>query len=188
MSSSDRAVRPSALARLTLLALVALALPACTVSPLYGTARVDDLAAAPVETDLAALRGQISVAPANDRTAQIFRNALLFRLNGGKAPATPRYEIRYGVTGLETVVSVQQGSGIPSASLYRMNATYEVVRLADAKVIASGMRFATAPFDRSSQLYASSRAVVDARERAGTAVAERVELAVLAAIRKDIRA
>lgn len=188
MSSSDLSSRAVARLRLAAVTVAALALGSCTVQPLYGTSgpsAVTDKGL--VQTDLAALRGQIGVAIANDRTSQIFRNALLFRLNGGRAPVSPAYEIRYAVTGLETVVSIQQGSGAPSASSYRMNATFQVVRLSDGTVIGTGLRFVTVPFDRSTQLYASSRALVDAREQAGAALAQRVELAAVTILRKDLR-
>lgn len=188
MSSSDLSFRPKARSRLAALALAGLSLGACTVQPLYGTSGPTELTdKGIVQTDFAALRGQIGVAIANNRTSQIFRNAMLFRLNGGRAPVSPAYEIRPVVTGMETVVSIQQGSGVPSASSYRMNASFQVVRLSDAAVIGTGTRFATVPFDRSTQLYASSRALVDAREQAGASLAQRVELAVAAIIRKDLR-
>jgi LPS-assembly lipoprotein len=184
MSSSERA-RPAALRSLAILGLAAL-LPACTVAPLYGTGDRQVLPSGATTTVLADMRGKIAVSAANDRTTQVVRNALLFRLNGGTTPVAPVYEIRNTVSGGETVVSIQAGSGVPSASSYRMTVSYQVVRLADQKVIATGSRFAVAPFDRSSQLFASSRALIDAREQAGRSVAEKVELAVVAAIRKDL--
>lgn len=180
--------RPARLAPAALALLAVLGLSACTVSPLYGTSGVDALSTGAPGAALAAVRGRISVAAANDRTAQVFRNALLFRLNGGTPPAAPLYDIRYTVVAFEAVVSIQQGSGIPSASAYRMNVTYQVVRLSDAKEIGAGTRFGTAPFDRTAQLFASSRAILDAREQAGREAAERVSLAVAALIRKDLRA
>jgi len=182
MSSSDRAFRP----RLAgLLALVLLG--GCTVSPLYGTSSEARLASGAAAPSLGELRGQIGVAPANTRTAQLFRNALLFRLNGGATPTAPLYEIRYTATGAENVVAIQRGSGVPSASLYRMNASYTVVRLSDQKVIDKGTRFASTPFDRSTQLYAASRALIDAREQAAKLVAEKVEFAAVVVIRKDLQ-
>ena len=47
---------------------------------------------------------------------------------------------------------------MPTASLYNVTVTYRVLRATDGRVIARGTRFANAPFDRSIQLYASSRA------------------------------
>ncbi|KQT42899.1 hypothetical protein ASG43_15175 [Aureimonas sp. Leaf454] len=159
----------------------------CTVQPLYrgGDASLD--LKAPTIGGLAAARGRIGVAPANDRTAQIVRNQLIFGLNGGREPVSPLlYEIRPIVRGAEQVVSIQRGTGVPSASLFRVTVSYQVVRISDSQVIASGTRFASTPFDRSEQLFAASRAVLDARETAGKEAAERVTLAVANAIAKDL--
>lgn len=186
MSSSDRARRMKA-GTLVCLALVALSASACTVAPLYGKPSPEALSAGPSGPVLAEMRGRISVSPANNRTTQIVRNALLFDLNGGQKPESPVYEIRNSVTGTETVVSIQAGSGVPSASTYTMTATYQIVRLSDQTVIATGSRNATAPFDRSAQLFSSSRALIDAQKRAGDLVAGQVELAAAAAIRKDLK-
>lgn len=168
------------LAAASAIAAAGLGLAACTSGPLYGTtALAPDV---PGAASLGALRGRIAVALAGTRTGQIFRNALLFRLNGGEAVTDPVYEVRYTATGLESSVSIESGSGLPQAGLYRMTVTYQLVRLADAKVVDTGSRFATAPFDRTNQLFADQRAIIDARQQAGEAVAARVELAVAAAI------
>lgn len=186
MSSRDRVPSPPKSLRLALLAAVLAALPACTVSPLYATSSTIAPGGAP-RTTIADVRGRVSVQVANDRTSQVFRNALLFQLNGGAKPVTPLYEVRYVVKGQENVVAIQKGSGIPSASAYRLAVSYQLIRLADTKVIATGSRFGTAPFDRTRQLFASSRAVLDARNQAGMEAAERVNLAVTAAIDRDLR-
>jgi LPS-assembly lipoprotein len=185
MSSSDRARRMRA-RTLVCLAVVALSGSACTVAPLYGKPSADALSTGLADPVVADMRGRISVSPADNRTTQIVRNALLFNLNGGKKPEAPVYEIRNSVAGAETVVSIQAGSGVPSASTYKMTSTYQVVRLADQTVIATGSRNATAPFDRSAQLFSSSRALLDAQRRAGAMVAGQVELAAVSAIRKDL--
>ena len=185
MSSSDRA-RPMKAGTLVCLGLLALSTSACTVAPLYGKSHVEALSTGQPGTEAADMRGRISVSAVGTRTAQIVRNALLFNLNGGTRPEAPVYDVRNTVTGTETVVSIQAGSGVPSASAYKMTSTFQVVRLADQTVIASGSRNATAPFDRSAQLFSSSRALLDAQKKAGELVAGQVEIAVVSAIRKDL--
>lgn len=161
----------------------------CTVQPLYkgdGASALD--LKAPTLTGLASVKGRVGVSAADNRTAQIVRNQLIFALNGGLEPASPLlYEVRQAVTGGETVVSIQSGSGVPAASLFRVSVAYQVVRISDSAVIAKGTRFATTPFDRTDQLYAATRSLLDARETAGKEVAERVALAVANAISKDLR-
>ncbi|KQT52603.1 MULTISPECIES: hypothetical protein [unclassified Aureimonas] len=183
MSWSKSAVRALALA--SLLALSA----GCTVQPLYKSdgAAARDLKS-PTLPGLAAAKGRIGISAADTRTAQIVRNRLIFALNGGLEPRSPLlYEVRQTVSGGETVVSIQSGSGVPAASLYRVTVAYQVVRLSDSAVIDKGSRFASTPFDRTNQLYAASRALLDARETAGKEAAERVALSVATAIAKDLR-
>lgn len=183
MSWSKR--RPAILALAALLGLSA----GCTVQPLYkgdGGASLD--LKAPTLPGLAQAKGRIGISAAANRTAQIVRNRLIFALNGGLEPASPLlYEVRQNVTSGETVVSIQSGSGVPAASLYRVSVSYQVVRISDSTVIAKGSRFASTPFDRTDQLYAATRSLLDARETAGKEAAERVAVAVAVAIEKDLR-
>lgn len=180
--------RPSAALALVLASLLAVS-AGCTVQPLYqgdGTGSYD--LKSPTLPGLAEAKGRIGVSAASTRTAQVVRNRLIFALNGGIEPASPLlYEVKQSVTGGETVVSIQSGSGVPAASLYRVSVAYQVVRISDSEVIAKGSRFASTPFDRTDQLYAASRSLLDARDTAGQEVAERVALAVAAAIAKDLR-
>lgn len=184
MSLCDRVSAGLPLLVLAGLAAAALATSACTVRPLYGQSGT--LSFGEPTPGLGDLKGRIEVAPVGDRTSQIVRNALLFGFNAGEAPVAPLYKIAFAAAGLETVVSIQQGSGIPSASLYKLTVNYTVIRATDAKVIATGSRSAEAPFDRSRQLFAATRAFRDAQERAGREVAEQVRLVVLGAIRRDL--
>jgi len=180
--SSSEARRP-ALHTLPALALLAL-IAGCTAGPLYGTTHVDPASGAR-SSGLTELRGRIGVSQAPTRTAQVFRNAILYRLNGATPVAAPIYELRFTTAALDQVASVESGTGIPTASLYRMTVDYQLVRLADGVVIARGQRFAMAPYDRSVQLYASERAVIDARDQAGAAVAERVLAAVAPILQRE---
>ncbi|WP_152046467.1 hypothetical protein [Aureimonas psammosilenae] len=184
MSFSDRRPRLRPLA----LGLLALALPlvsACNVRPLYGQGEGLSLGGAPAPA-IADLKGRIDVAPVSDRTTQIVRNTLLFGFNGGDTPSAPLYRIVVTAAGTESVVSIQQGTGIPAASIYRLVANYSVTRTTDGKVITTGSRFANAPFDRNRQLFAATRAFRDAQERAGKDVADQIRLVALSAIRKDL--
>jgi LPS-assembly lipoprotein len=185
MSSSDRVRRgPHSFALLCLAAAAAMAASGCTVRPLYG--RTSAFVGAEPAPALADLKGRIEVAPVNDRTSQIVRNALLFGFNGGERPLAPFYKLSFTAVSLETVVSIQQGSGIPSASLLQLTVNYSVARTTDGVIVAGGKRFANAPFDRSRQLFAASRAYRDAQERAGREAAEQVRLAVLGALERDL--
>ncbi|KAB0679359.1 hypothetical protein [Aureimonas leprariae] len=184
MSSSDRRRRGPHAAALAGLALLAAASSACTVRPLYGSGGA--LVGGQTAPALADLKGRVEVAPVGDRTSQIVRNGLLFGFNGGEKPVAPFYKISVAVTALESVVSIQSGSGVPAASILKVTATYSVARTTDGKIVASGTRFSDAPFDRSRQLFAASRAYRDAQERAGQDVAQQIRLGVLGALERDL--
>jgi LPS-assembly lipoprotein len=154
--------------RLLVLA-AALALAGCTAGPLYGTTSVDPATGARSSV-LTELRGRI---------------AMLYKLNGATPVSAPLYELRYTVSATDQIAAVEAGTGTPSAALYRMTVDYELIRTADLKSLARGQRFATVPYDRTSQLFAASRAVVDARDQAGETVAERVLGAVAPVIQRE---
>lgn len=185
MSSSDQRRRKAA-GPVLLIACLGL-LAGCTAGPLYGAP--DALRVAAPGGAETSLRGRIAVAPAGDRTTQIVRNALIFQLNGGERPVNPLYQVRLAVSGVASGVSIQTGTGAPTASIYNMVASYQVVRVSDQKVVASGRRTSLTPFDQAStagipQQFAAERALLDARQQAGEDVAAKVSLAISAALRK----
>lgn len=159
-------------------------LAGCTSGPLYGTTSVDPATGARSSV-LTQLRGRIAVTQAQSRTAQVFRNAMLYKLNGATPVTAPVYELRYTISASDQVSSVETGTGVPSASLYRMTVDFQLVRLSDGVVVTKGQRFAMVPYDRSNQLFAAERAVIDARDQAGEGVAERILGAIAPAIQRE---
>lgn len=180
-SSSTLAGRAGRAAALGL----ALALSACQAAPLYGTTSIDPATGAS-NAALAQLRGRIAIVEAQARTDQILRNALLFQLNGAEPVRDPIYQVTLAVSGSDSAVSIQGGSGTPRASVYRMSATYTVTRIADGQVVTRGSRFATAPYDRSDQLFAAQRALLNARQNAGETLAAQITLAIAPVLRGDV--
>lgn len=163
--------------RFSALAVAALALAGCTAGPLYGTTGIDPATGAR-SSALVDLQGRIAVTQAQTRTAQVFRNAMLYALNGAEPVRAPLFELRNTVTATDQVTTLESGTGNPSASLYRMTVDYDLVRLSDGQLLTRGTRNAMVPYDRTNQLFAASRAVIDAREQAGRLVAERILAAV----------
>lgn len=170
--------------RLLPLAAAAILLAGCTAGPLYGAKGIDPATGASSNA-LTALRGRVSMPVAPTRTSQVFRNAMLYALNGAEGARDPIYELRYTVVASDQVSSLEAGTGIPSASLYRMTVDFELVRLQDGRPITKGQRFAMVPYDRTQQLYAAERAVIDARDQAGKAVAERVLSAIAPVLKRE---
>ena len=159
-------------------------LAGCTAGPLYGTTHVDPASGAR-SSGLTELRGRIGVSQAPTRTAQVFRNAMLYALNGAEPARAPLYDLRYTVTSTDQISSLEAGTGAPSASLYRMTVDFDLVRLSDGRSLVKGQRFAMVPYDRTQQLFAAERAVIDARNQAGKAVAERVLTVVAPALQRE---
>ncbi|UHD46162.1 LPS assembly lipoprotein LptE [Aureimonas altamirensis] len=160
-------------------------LAACTSGPAYAPPQTSTGPAFEGPALLTDMRGRVSVAAAATRTDQLFRNALVYRLNGADPVSSPLYEVRYVVTALDQVTSVESGTGVPSAASYRMQADYTLIRLSDGETIGAGSRFSTVPYDRNSQLYASQSAVEDARARAARELADRVGMAVLPVLKRE---
>ena len=170
--------------RLLPLAAAGLLLAGCTAGPLYGAKGIDPATGAPSNA-LVALKGRVSMPTAQTRTAQVFRNAMLYALNGAEPARAPLYDLRYTVTSTDQISSLEAGTGAPSASLYRMTVDFDLVRLSDGRSLAKGQRFAMVPYDRTQQLFAAERAVIDARNQAGKAVAERVLTVVAPALQRE---
>ena len=160
-----------------------LLLAGCTAGPLYGTHGVGgtDIGGAAARLPYA---GRIAITEVDTRTDQLVRNELLFRLNRGTPVADPVYEIRLSVEGKARGVIVQS-EGVSRSVIYIERAKYTLVRLSDRAVIASGERSATVPYDQTAQLYASQRALKNAREEASRQLAGQIELAVASALSKS---
>ena len=155
----------------------------CTSGPLYGTHGVGgtDIGSAAARLPYA---GRIAITEADTRTDQLVRNELLFRLNRGKPVADPLYELRLSVDG-KARGTIIQSQGVSRSVIYIEKAKYALVRLSDKAVVTTGERSATVPYDQTVQLYASQRALKNAREEASKQLAGQVELAVASALSRS---
>lgn len=184
MSSCDRASRSAGgrrraaalRAALPAAVLAAALLSGCTAGPLYGTHGVGgtDVGSAAARLPYA---GRIAITEADTRTDQLVRNELLFRLNRGAPVTDPLYELRLTVTG-KARGTVVQSDGVSRSVIYIETARYQLVRLSDRMIVAAGERSVTVPYDQSVQLYASQRALKNAREEASRQLAAQLELAI----------
>jgi len=188
MSSSDTVV--STLRRVVagLAVASAVAVSACTVQPLYGGAtasiapgqssgRVASIAVKEVVTRTTSAR------EIDSRPAQEVRNHLIFGLNGGAGqPASPRYLMELLVqqsTNETATVQRNRNDNEPSAGVVKLTGTYKLVDPVTTEIVATGTRSVSAAFDRPVQLFAESRAVRDAENRAARELAAFLQLAVM---------
>ncbi len=142
--------------------------------PLYGSALINGSA---VNERLAA----VDVAPIPGRVGQRIRNELIFQTTGGGSPKPPQYRldiaIRESVTSMLVAVDGNAGNQI-----YGIDASYNLVRLSDKKVVASGSSYGRASFDRVSSIFANVEARQDAENRAAETVGEELRTRLLAVL------
>ncbi|MFT3732589.1 MAG: hypothetical protein QM780_14415 [Hyphomicrobium sp.] len=142
--------------------------------PLYGSALINGSA---INERLAA----VDVAPIPGRVGQRIRNELIFQTTGGGSPAPPKYRldiaIRESVTSMLVAVDGNAGNQI-----YGVDASYNLVRLSDKKVVASGTSYGRASFDRVSSIFANVEARQDAENRAAQTVGEELRTRLLAVL------
>jgi len=174
MSSSDAA---PASRRRSLRALVALlpaiALAACTVQPLYGTA--------PSGGAVASALTHVAIDQVDTRVAQQVRNRLIFLFYGGAgAPTAPAYRMRLTVTSSVAALGVTSVASAPSYSV-TVAATYELTALATGAIALRATSRGSASYDRTNQAYANSRAELDAENRAAALVADDINTRLAAA-------
>ena len=179
MSSSDRARQLRSLGRMSLIALAgALALAACTVRPLYGPAP----SGAAGTTTVAALAG-IAVDPVTTRVAQQVRNRLIFSFAGGREPSTPAYHLRLSVSSAEGALGITPVESAPTYSI-TVSVTYELTVAGTGAIVLRGTSRGTASFDRVNQVYANTRAKLDAENRAATLAADDIQIRMASAAAK----
>ena len=166
MSSSEargaRGMRALLLAPVAV-AMAAMALSACTVQPLYGST--------PSGQAVSSTLSHILIDSVDTRVAQEVRNRLIFTLYGGAGEATaPVYRMKLTVTSAEAALGVTPVESAPAYSV-TVAATYEVTSLATGDIVLRATTRGSAAYDRVNQVFANTRAKLDAEDRAATLVA-----------------
>ncbi len=152
-------------------------LPACTFQPLYAPASNVNGEQYPQLRD-------VTVSEVDTRVGQQVRNHLIYLFSGGKDNPSARYEARLQVTSFERQTSAQASLRDTTAGFVTVTTSYILVDTLTKKRVSGGSRKASASFDRTSQTFANQRAVRDAENRAGRAVAEQLRLAIASDLRK----
>lgn len=176
MSSSEPRAKAALNRRLLIgLAAAALALPACTVRPLYSSAPLAT-SGVPASEDLSS----IAIKPALTRYAQEVRNHLIFLLSGGKGePAEPRYSLDLTVSVLqESAASIQVATeNQPTAATVTVIGTFTLTDMQGNK-IGEGSQRVMSSYDVPQQEFAALRARRDAENRAARELAELLRLVI----------
>jgi LPS-assembly lipoprotein len=175
MSSFERGFSLVGLGRKAAIGMAALlALSACTVQPLYAPTLSGSSAVSALS--------QIAIEQVGTRVAQEVRNKLIFALSGGSEPTAPAFRMRLFVSSAESALGVTPIEAAPAYSV-TVSATFEVKTVATGEIVLRGTSRGTASFDRVSQIYANTRARLDAENRAAALAADdiRIRLASAAA-------
>jgi len=140
--------------------------------PLYGSA---SLGGAATQEKLAT----VDVAPIPGRVGQRIRNELIFQTTGGGKAASPQYRLDIAIreSVISTLVMVNGNAG---GQIYSIEASYNLIRLSDKSVVASGKSYGRASFDRVTSIFANVEARQDAENRAAESVGEELRTRLLA--------
>lgn len=171
MSSSEIPVRsPARPARRIGLAatmLIAAMIGGC-IQPLYGDYTTSKIGGSTRD----ALKS-VEIPEIKGLIGHYLRNELVFGLDGGGEPdATKRLRLEAAITEGIEVVSVDYISGRADSATLVATANWTVKRIDNGQVVATGVNVARAPYDRSSQRFATVRAARDAQIRAAKSLAE----------------
>lgn len=168
MSWFDRA--PS----LFVLALGAVLLAGCNVTPLYGP-----LSANP---DLVAELQAIEVAPIPERLGHYVRNELIFALNGTGAEIVPRYRLFVTLKEQVRTPIIDTVTSRATSATVVVDAVYRLISLPDEKEVTAGTAFNIASYDRFSNRLANVRAARDAETRDAKTIADQIRTRISTAL------
>jgi LPS-assembly lipoprotein len=152
--------------------LLAAALGGCTVAPLYAP----DASGRSVSASL----DSVVVDPVDSRVGQELRNRLLFKLTGGGGASAPLYRLHMTVSSSEIALGVTPVQSSPAYSV-TVTATYELTSIATGMILLRATTRQSASYDRVNQVFANTRAKLDAEDRAAVLAADDIHLALATA-------
>jgi len=161
MSWSDRLQR---VRNLTFVASCAASLAGC-FQPMYG-----GLEGQALVSDMRAIK----VEPIPDRIGHYLGNELIFALNGTGASPDPKYRLVVSVRQRVQSPLVDTVSGRATSGMVVVDAEYRLMPVGGDVPVISGVAFATASYDRTSQRFANLRAARDAEIRTAKSLADQI--------------
>lgn len=161
--------------RSILLALLAVSVAAPLVSacgdggfrPLYGSSA---LGGGNVSEKLA----QVEMAPIPGRVGQRIRNELIFQATGGGNAPAPAYRLEVAIREGKTSTLIRSDGDAQSQN-YTLDASFQLIRIADKSVVLKGKSFGQASYERFTSIYSNVRAEKDAQDRVAKTVGEELK-------------
>lgn len=153
----------------TLLALFLLALPACTLEPMYGSFAPDG------QPSVGSNLSNIEISTIGGRTGISLRNELIFVFTGGGQPNTNgRYKLDIALSENVTPTQYEQISGRATSALQYLSATYFLTDKTTGQKIYQSRSFARTTYDQDIQRFANIRAARDSEDRAVKVLAQEI--------------
>jgi len=168
-SALRRLNRLLAMRSVALVTLLAPAIAACdgasAFRPMYGSAAISDTSAKLAAVEFGTIPG---------RVGQKIRNELIFQATGGGYPLPPEYHLDVAIR--EQVVStLVRKDGDSQSQVYNLEAKFQLIRIADKKILLEGTSYGRAAFERYDSIYSNVKAREDAENRAARAVAQDIK-------------
>jgi LPS-assembly lipoprotein len=117
---------------------------------------------------------ELEIAPIPGRVGQRLRNEIIYQSTGGGLAAQPVYRLEIIMRESITPTLVQI-DGNSSGSVYNLNTSFRLVRLADKSVALTGESSSRAAFQRFDSVFANVRARQDAEDRAAKTIGEELK-------------
>jgi LPS-assembly lipoprotein len=122
-------------------------------------------------TDVNKKLAELEIAPIGGRVGQRLRNELIYQSTGGGYAAQPVYRVE--IVMRESIsATLVQIDGNSSGSVYNLDASFKLIRIADKSVALQGVSHGRIAFQRFDSVFANVRAREDAENRAAKTVGE----------------
>ena len=177
MSSRKKHTAPTAISRrrfslaLGASALLAPLVAGCQFQPLYGTSSGGRSVSEAMKS--------VVIAPIPGRVGQRIRNELIFANTGGGHANTPVYRLQIAIRENITPILVER-TGDAEGQLYNLDANFKLLRIADEQVVLEGQSTSRAAYDKFEEIFANTRARIDAENRAARTVADGIKTRIAA--------
>lgn len=172
--SSSEAARPRRV--LLAVALTVAALAGGCFQPLYSDYTTSTVGGS-VKT---ALRG-VEIPEMKGLIGHYFRNELVFELDGsGDADGPRTSKLEAAIAESVEVVTVDYANGRADSAILVATADWQLLRNGSGEVLASGQSVVRAPYERSTQRFATLRAARDAQIRAAKNLAQLIRARIAA--------
>lgn len=124
--------------------------------------------------DVSEKLSQVEMAPIPGRVGQRIRNEFIFESTGGGQAVPPEYRLEVAIREGRTSTLIRK-DGDAQSQIYSIDASFQLIRLADRAVVLKGNSYGQASYERFTSIYANVRAQKDAEDRAAKTVSNELK-------------